>query len=167
MHWPMNGLSVRLLGCAGWLGEGKCLRDPSVHDGGESSGTAKIIYLRLLPPSEHVKFHERSPPSPRFLCLIVWWPTPLPPDPETERGRGLRNLTRRNRHIARKRDGWVEDLKGQLHLAGVRRDGLGHETLEVATQTDAFHSDQSLLCQHRPENTITQMKKVLKQSKES
>jgi len=41
----------------------------------------------------------------------------------------------------------------QPHLAGVNRHGLSHETFEIAAQTDAFHTDQSFLCQHRPEHT--------------
>lgn len=42
---------------------------------------------------------------------------------------------------------------GLRHLAGVDRDRLCHETLEVAAQTDTFNTDQSLLRQHRPEHT--------------
>lgn len=44
---------------------------------------------------------------------------------------------------------------GLRHLAGVDRDRLCHETLEVAAQTDTFNTDQSLLRQHRPEHTVT------------
>lgn len=36
------------------------------------------------------------------------------------------------------------------HLAGIDRDGLCHEALEVAAQTDTFHTDQCLLRQHCP-----------------
>lgn len=45
------------------------------------------------------------------------------------------------------------------HLAGIDRDGLCHEALEVAAQTDAFHTDQRLLRQHRPK-TGTQIKRA-------
>lgn len=59
----------------------------------------------------------------------------------------------------------LEILKRRLHLAGVDGDGFGHETLEVAAQTDTFHTDQSLLGEHRPEHTITDIKKGHKQNK--
>lgn len=80
-HMSGQRMGLWLFGCAGRLSERKCLRGPLVHGGEQSTGNSEIICLQQLLPWEHVYYHERSPPTPRFRCLIVWWPTPLPPDP--------------------------------------------------------------------------------------
>ena len=92
-HTKGQKMGLWLLGCAGRWGERKCLRDPSVL-----WGKAGIICLQQLLPLARVYCHERSPPTPRFLCLTVWWPTPLPPDPDADRGTVLRNITCSDRY---------------------------------------------------------------------
>lgn len=104
-----------------------------------------ICLRRQLLPLELVWTRKPSPPAPRSLCSGAWWPTPSPPGPET--GRTLEHV------LGEKAFGGA--LRRWRYLSGVDRDGLCHEALEVAAQTDAFHADQRLLRQHRPKHTPT------------
>lgn len=75
-----------LSGSADTRGVRKCLRGPLVQDA--------IICLQRPLPWEPGYFHALSPPALRFLCLIVWWPIPWPPDPEKERGSAFKQRKR-------------------------------------------------------------------------
>ena len=107
-----------------------------------------IICLPRPLPWEPACFHAPSPPDLRFLCLIVWWPIPWPPDPEKDRWRACK----RHKGVAESGPSNPGMLRRHLHhLAGVDRDGFGHQPLQVAAQTDTFHADEGLLGQHCPE----------------